>query len=296
MTLPSLDTIVAYTTICFALFGAMLAALWISLVIWTFRDMRSRSRDPFAQILASLVVALLPIVGIVVYLILRPPETLAEAYERALEEEALLQEIEERPVCPGCSRIVDSDWILCAHCHTRLRKACPDCNGLLELQWTLCPYCGNRHVDPYHAHPQGTVSRPIPTKATRPIEPLAPETQPTQRLDPLVENSQSSEEQPAVKQDSEFEPPTLQSLEPEPLTEQPVEPQTFEKEPPATQFWESKIKTDQPGEPQTLESQPPEFQQDDSHSFEHSADDRAGEDGPLNEAVDDQQANPAPIE
>jgi RNA polymerase subunit RPABC4/transcription elongation factor Spt4 len=82
-------------------------------------------------------------------LILRPPETLAEAYERALEEEALLQEIEERPTCPGCSRTINANWILCPHCHTRLRKACPDCNSLMDLQWTLCPFCGNQHIDPY---------------------------------------------------------------------------------------------------------------------------------------------------
>lgn len=149
----SLDNIVSYLTIVIAIFSALLAALWLSLVIWTFRDMRARSRDPFAQILAALVVAALPIIGLVIYLILRPPETLAEAYERALEEEALLQEIEERPYCPGCSRIIQKDWLLCPHCHTRLHKKCPDCEQLLELQWTLCPYCGNQHVDPYNTQP-----------------------------------------------------------------------------------------------------------------------------------------------
>ncbi|MDX1614454.1 MAG: zinc ribbon domain-containing protein [Candidatus Promineifilaceae bacterium] len=149
MTLPSVDAIIAYTTICFAIFGALLAALWLSLVIWTFRDMRNRSRDPFAQILSVLVVALLPGIGLIVYLILRPPETLAEAYERALEEEALLQEIEDRPTCPGCSRVVNPQWILCPHCHTRLHKACPHCNNLMELHWNLCPYCGSQQVDVY---------------------------------------------------------------------------------------------------------------------------------------------------
>lgn len=150
MTIPSLETIASYLTIVAAVLGAILAALWLSLVIWTFRDMRLRSRDPFAQILAAIVVGLLPVVGLIIYLILRPPETLAEAYERALEEEALLQEIEERPACPGCSRTVEAGWILCPYCHTRLRKRCLDCDQLLELQWNLCPFCGNQYVDPYH--------------------------------------------------------------------------------------------------------------------------------------------------
>ena len=80
-----------------------------------------------------------------------PPETLAEAYERALEEEALLQEIEEKPRCPGCSRVTEQNWLLCPYCHTRLKKACGDCNTLLELTWNLCPYCGNQEIDPYRA-------------------------------------------------------------------------------------------------------------------------------------------------
>ncbi|MCA9971174.1 MAG: zinc ribbon domain-containing protein [Anaerolineales bacterium] len=172
MTLPSLETIISYLTIVAAVLGALLAALWLSLIIWAFRDMRLRSRDPFAQLLAALLVAALPAVGIVIYLILRPPETLAEAYERALEEEALLQEIEERPACPGCSRTVDRNWILCPYCHTRLKKACPDCNALMALNWNLCPYCGNQQVDPYAV--ETAVAEPAPAEEETAPE-LAPE-------------------------------------------------------------------------------------------------------------------------
>jgi len=150
MNTPSLEAIVSFLTVALAILGALLAALWLSLIFWAVRDMRQRTRDPFAHLLAAVAVAVLPIFGVLIYLILRPQETLAEAYERALEEEALLQEIEERPTCPGCSRTVDSNWLLCAYCHTRLKKACPDCHSLMDLQWTLCPFCGNNHVDPYH--------------------------------------------------------------------------------------------------------------------------------------------------
>lgn len=121
--------------------AAILTALWISLIIWTFRDMRARSRDFFAQILAALTVAILNIPGFIVYLILRPRETLAEQYERALEEEALLQEIENRPVCPGCGHATEARWRLCPHCHTKLKKPCEHCGELLDLPWQVCPYC-----------------------------------------------------------------------------------------------------------------------------------------------------------
>ena len=125
-----------------ALFGAFFLAFWVSLVIWTFRDVRSRSRDIFAQLLATLMVMVFNLPGLLFYFILRPQETLAEAYERSLEEEALLQDIEERLVCPGCKRKIQSDFIVCPDCHTRLKKSCPNCRRLLHLKWNICPYCG----------------------------------------------------------------------------------------------------------------------------------------------------------
>jgi RNA polymerase subunit RPABC4/transcription elongation factor Spt4 len=122
--------------------GAFLAALWLSLVIWTYRDIRQRARDPLARILAVLVVAVLFLPGILIYLILRPPRTLEEEYQHSLEEEALLQSIEESTLCPGCSRRIKDNWTVCPNCHTKLRKNCHKCGKLMELPWNLCPFCG----------------------------------------------------------------------------------------------------------------------------------------------------------
>lgn len=122
--------------------AAFLAALWLALVIWTFRDIRSRARDPLARILATLVVAVLFLPGILIYLILRPAHTREDEYQRSLEEEALLQNIEDIPLCPGCNRRIQSDWLICPGCHTRLKKVCHQCGKLMELPWNLCPYCG----------------------------------------------------------------------------------------------------------------------------------------------------------
>jgi RNA polymerase subunit RPABC4/transcription elongation factor Spt4 len=122
--------------------GAFLAALWIALVIWTYRDIRSRSRDPLVQILSALLVAVLNLPGILIYLILRPQRTLEEEYQHTLEEEALLQALEDLPLCPGCERRVKDDWQVCPNCHTKLKKICNECGRLMELPWNLCPYCG----------------------------------------------------------------------------------------------------------------------------------------------------------
>jgi RNA polymerase subunit RPABC4/transcription elongation factor Spt4 len=122
--------------------GAFVVALWISLVIWTYRDVRRRSRDPLVQILSALLVAVLNLPGLLIYLILRPSRTLEDEYQRTLEEESLLQALEELPLCPGCERRVKEDWQVCPNCHTKLKKVCHQCTRLMELPWNICPYCG----------------------------------------------------------------------------------------------------------------------------------------------------------
>lgn len=141
--LDRLSQVLEVAALCF---GAFMAAFWISLVVWTFRDIRSRTHDLFFQLLSVLLVLVFNILGLFLYLILRPKETLAERYERALAEEALLQDIEERLVCPSCGVRVEEDYLLCPACHTQLKQHCEVCERLNELTWNVCPYCGHGHV------------------------------------------------------------------------------------------------------------------------------------------------------
>jgi hypothetical protein len=122
--------------------AAFLVGLWLSLIFWTYRDIRARARDPFVRILSTIVVALLFLPGVVIYLILRPADTLEDEYQHTLEEEALLRSIEDVPLCPGCGRHIQLAWMICPSCHTRLKKPCHQCHKLMELSWNLCPYCG----------------------------------------------------------------------------------------------------------------------------------------------------------
>ncbi len=122
--------------------GAFLVALWLSLIFWTYRDIRVRSQDNLMRILSVLVVTILFLPGVVIYMILRPARTLDEEYQQTLEEEALLRSIEEASHCPGCSRRVQSKWLVCPDCHTRINKACHHCGNPMDLHWNLCPACG----------------------------------------------------------------------------------------------------------------------------------------------------------
>lgn len=133
------NIILALTTVS----GAVATAFWVAFVLWTYNDMKARSRDPLAQIAAAVMVAMLNIFGLIIYVMLRPRETLADAYERSLEEEALLQEIEEKTACPGCGRPTKHHWQVCPYCHTVLKRKCWNCNEVLELSWQLCPSCAS---------------------------------------------------------------------------------------------------------------------------------------------------------
>lgn len=164
------------TLLLLAFGSAFLAALWLALVLWTWRDINSRARDIFSKILAVLVVAVLNLPGILVYLILRPAHTIEEEYQRTLEEEALLASIEDQQLCPGCERRVHGDWILCPGCHTKLKKTCLHCGKLMELPWNICPFCGGPTpgmkiaTEPGH-HATAEITPTNPSTDPLPIQP-----------------------------------------------------------------------------------------------------------------------------
>jgi len=136
-----LNTIGVALELIVAVLTAFVVALWVSLALWTLRDIHARTRDVFAWVLATLLVLVTGPIGLLFYALLRPRETLAEAYDRQLEEEALLRDIQARRACPSCQTVTEPDWLLCPRCRTELRHRCMSCERPLELDWVACPYC-----------------------------------------------------------------------------------------------------------------------------------------------------------
>ena len=58
-------------------------AIWLALIRWTQTDARRRLRSP-GLIRGATALAVLPLIGPVIYMILRPPEFLEDAYEREI--------------------------------------------------------------------------------------------------------------------------------------------------------------------------------------------------------------------
>jgi RNA polymerase subunit RPABC4/transcription elongation factor Spt4 len=125
---------------------AYLFVLYIATAWWVFRDTVERCEHPVWPYLScGLILLCSPfffLAGLVVYRLIRPPERLAEVYERNLAQEALLAEVEEIKTCAGCDRRVEPAWIICPWCRNRLNRVCPNCENLVGLDWTLCAWCG----------------------------------------------------------------------------------------------------------------------------------------------------------
>ena len=91
---PIVLTILEYALI---ILGAYFVVFWFGLVAWTVQDICRRSRDWLLRIIAFLLVLVFHIPGLIIYLIIRPQETLADADSRKIEEAGL-------PALPQTSR------------------------------------------------------------------------------------------------------------------------------------------------------------------------------------------------
>lgn len=157
--------------IVIAVAAIYLAVIWLTLIFWTYRDIRQRTRDPILQTVAVLLVLVFFLPGHWVYLIVRPRYTLSELYERSLEEEALLQELEDQKACPTCKRRVHDDFLICPSCRTQLKEPCRSCAKPLSYAWVACPFCGLEKPprEGFGPRPARAMSRPAP--ASRPQQP-----------------------------------------------------------------------------------------------------------------------------
>lgn len=119
-----------------------LVLLWAGSVLWVYRDVRTRSEDATTHVVALALAVIFPLVGLPIYFVLRPRETFIEAYDRRLEQDALLSELHAVHACPNCRRPVQEEFSLCAYCGTPLKQPCGQCGRPLLTLWHNCPYCG----------------------------------------------------------------------------------------------------------------------------------------------------------
>ena len=116
--------------------------LYLTLIYWTYVDARRRLEDPTLVSFATLV-SVIPFVGTLLYVIVRPPETLEDARERELDVETTRLRLHqlESGLCPHCDYPVEADYVRCPSCLRKLKDRCKSCSRPLDKAWTICPYC-----------------------------------------------------------------------------------------------------------------------------------------------------------
>jgi RNA polymerase subunit RPABC4/transcription elongation factor Spt4 len=122
--------------------GAVIGVFWIATIFWVWKDARRRIQDPFLIALATLIGAVPPFLGPLVYMLFRPPEYIDDVRERELEIRVIESRLGGHELhCTVCGCAVDADYLVCPVCTTRLRHACEACHRPLERAWQVCPYC-----------------------------------------------------------------------------------------------------------------------------------------------------------
>ena len=137
-------TLIASSTVDVARNVAILLGVvfWLATVYWVYKDARRRIEDQWLVGMATVLGAIPPFLGPLIYMLFRPPEYLEDVRERELEMLAIEERLAEHDLrCPVCRGPVEASFLVCPVCTTRLKQACTECAAPLEPIWQVCPYC-----------------------------------------------------------------------------------------------------------------------------------------------------------
>ena len=101
-----------------ALFFAVV--FWLALAYWVYKDARRRIEDPWLVAMSTVLGLVPPFLGVLIYMLFRPPEYLDDVRERELEIKSMEERLARRDLfCPVCRAEVDSTYLVCPVCTTR---------------------------------------------------------------------------------------------------------------------------------------------------------------------------------
>jgi|CXWL01.1.fsa_nt_gi RNA polymerase subunit RPABC4/transcription elongation factor Spt4 len=127
-----------------------LAALWFAIVIWVGRDIIHRTNNVLFQVLVILLNIILPVFGLILYLIIRPGKTLLEKYYEELEYNFLADQGSTEESCPRCETALSPEFLFCPNCSEKMKSSCSHCKQSYLSQYHVCPYCGKKDQKKHH--------------------------------------------------------------------------------------------------------------------------------------------------
>ena len=95
---------------------------WVATAYWVYKDARRRIEDPWMVGMATVLGAIPPFIGPIIYMFFRPPEYLEDVRERELEIKAMEKRLALRDLhCPVCRAEVDATFLVCPVCTSALQ-------------------------------------------------------------------------------------------------------------------------------------------------------------------------------
>jgi predicted RNA-binding Zn-ribbon protein involved in translation (DUF1610 family) len=91
-----------------------------------------------------LLVVFFNIFGWIMYLILRPSQTIEQIYWADLERRYLKYETSELDDCVKCGTQLYPGYTYCPSCGLEIRTKCKSCDVYIEKNNEYCPYCGDK--------------------------------------------------------------------------------------------------------------------------------------------------------
>ena len=121
------------------LIAVFIVLMWLALGVWVYRDARRRNGAPgYPKIMCALAI-LIPFLGALLYIAVRPAETLDEQRDRNLETMALQRQA--ILACPDCGHPTELSYLACPSCMRKLKEPCAHCHQPIDPRWSICPYC-----------------------------------------------------------------------------------------------------------------------------------------------------------
>ncbi len=127
-----------------SLFGIALGAFWIVVLYWVWLDSGDRTTNKTTRVAYVLLVLFLFVVGLIIYLLIRPSQTIEEIYWADLERRYLKYETAELGDCPKCGTQLYPGFTYCPNCRYVLKMKCSNCELEMDKQYKYCPSCGNQ--------------------------------------------------------------------------------------------------------------------------------------------------------
>jgi len=142
------------------IFFYALIVFWFVVLYWVWLDSGDRSSNKTVRCSYVLLVAVLNVIGLIIYLIIRPSQTIEEIYWADLERRYLKYETAELGDCPQCGRQLFPGYIFCPSCKYKLKIKCTKCQVYVDRKDKFCPHCGaemRKRVSPEEPSPSKEV-------------------------------------------------------------------------------------------------------------------------------------------